>query len=142
MAGMGVYMGVYKGESTFFQISIFSRKNKKNNDISWKFQNKFLILQQHLINDSFMATLTLNKLWDFIESLSLTKKDREWLIGKLQEPTFRVDPHEVSPSGDEFFADSRNVKAVEDDIAKAHRPDAKFTRLESKEDVISLINSL
>ncbi len=89
-----------------------------------------------------MATLTLNKLWDFIESLSLTEKDREWLVGKLQEPSYYVDPHDVSPSGDDFFADSRNVKAVEDDIAEAHRPGAKFTRLESKEDVMSLINSL
>ena len=48
----------------------------------------------------------------------------------------------VSPSGDKFFADSRNVKAVEEDIRKAHNSDAKFTRLESKEDVMSFINSL
>ncbi len=89
-----------------------------------------------------MATLTLDKLWNFIESLSLSEKDREWLVGKLQSPSFYVDPHEVSPTGDTFFADSRNVKAVEKDITEAHRPDATFTRLETKEDVMNLINSL
>ncbi len=89
-----------------------------------------------------MATLTLDKLWNFIESLSLSQKDREWLVGKLLEPSFQVDPYEVSPSGDTFFADSRNVKAVADDIADAHRPDAEFTRLETREDVMNMINSL
>lgn len=89
-----------------------------------------------------MATLTMNKLWAFIESLSLSQKDRDWLVGKLLEPSFRVDPYDISPSGDSFFADARNVKAVEKDIEEAHRPEAKFTRLETKEDVMELINSL
>ena len=89
-----------------------------------------------------MATLTMNKLWAFIESLSLSQKDRDWLVGKLLEPSFRVDPYDISPSGDSFFADARNVKAVEKDIEEAHRPEAKFTRLETEEDVMELINSL
>ena len=89
-----------------------------------------------------MATVATNKLWGYIESLSLSKRDRNWLAGKLLEPTHDADPYEVSPSGDKFFADSRNVKAVEEDIRKAHEPQATYTRLESKEDVISLINAL
>ena len=89
-----------------------------------------------------MATIATNKLWAYIESLSLSKRDRSWLASKLLEPTHDADPYEVSPSGDKFFADSRNVKAVEEDIRKAHNSDAKFTRLESKEDVMSFINSL
>jgi len=89
-----------------------------------------------------MATAATNKLWAYIESLSLSKRDRSWLAGKLLEPTHDADPYEVSPSGDKFFADSRNVKAVEEDICRAHSPEAKFTRLESKEDVMSFINSL
>ncbi len=89
-----------------------------------------------------MSTLTLNRLWAFIESLSLSQKDRDWLAGKLLEPACRVDPYEVSPSGDTFFADSRNVKAVEEDIAAAHAPGATFTRLESKEDIMALMESL
>lgn len=89
-----------------------------------------------------MATVATNKLWAYIESLSLSKRDRSWLAGKLLEPAHDANPYEVSPSGDPFFADSRNVKAVEEDIRKAHDPEAKFTRLENKEDVMSLINAL
>ncbi len=89
-----------------------------------------------------MATVVTNKLWAYIESLSLSKSDRIWLAGKLLEPTLDADPYEVSPSGDTFFADSRNVKAVEEDIRKAHSPEANPTRFESKEDVMSFINSL
>lgn len=89
-----------------------------------------------------MATAATNKLWAYIESLSLSRRDRSWLAGKLLEPTHDADPYEISPSGDMFFADSRNVKAVEEDIRKAHDPQAKFTRLESKEDVMSMINAL
>lgn len=89
-----------------------------------------------------MATVATHNLWAYIESLSLSKRDRSWLAGKLLEPTYDVDPYEISPSGDKFFADSRNVKAVEEDIRRAHDPEAKFTRLESKEDIMSFINSL
>lgn len=89
-----------------------------------------------------MATVATNKLWAYIESLSLSRNDRNWLAGKLFEQTYNADPYEISPSGDTFFADSRNVKAVEDDISKAHAPNAKFTRLESKEDIMSMINDL
>lgn len=63
-------------------------------------------------------------------------------ISSPRKPSYRVDPYEISPSGDSFFADSRNVKAVEEDIAKAHQPGAKFTRLENKEDITAFINSL
>ena len=63
-------------------------------------------------------------------------------IIKPQKDSFRVDPYEISPSGDTFFADSRNVKAVEEDIAKAHQPEARFTRLENKEEITAFINSL
>ena len=63
-------------------------------------------------------------------------------ISKPQNRSYRVDPYEISPSGDSFFADARNVKAVEEDIAKAHQSGAKFTRLESKEDITAFINSL
>ena len=63
-------------------------------------------------------------------------------ISSPQKPSYHVDPYEISPSGDSFFADSRNVKAVEEDIAKFHQPGAKFTRFENKEDITDFINSL
>ena len=89
-----------------------------------------------------MVTLATNKLWAYIESLALSKEDRNWLAGKLLETSHDVDPYEISPSGDKFFADSRNVKAVEEDIRRAHSANAKFTRLENKDDIMTLINSL
>ena len=63
-------------------------------------------------------------------------------ISSPKKSSYRVDPYEISPSGDSFFADSRNVKAVEEDIAKAHQPGVKFTRLENKESITDFINSL
>ena len=89
-----------------------------------------------------MTTFALNNLWTYIKGLSLSQEDRQWLADKLLEPSYHADPYEISPSGDPFFADLRNIKAVEEDIANAHQPDAKFTRLETKEDVMQLINSL
>ena len=63
-------------------------------------------------------------------------------ISNPQKRSYRIDPYEISPSGDSFFAGSRNVMAVEEDIARAHQPGAKFTRLENKEDITDFINSL
>ena len=34
-----------------------------------------------------MKTAALNNLWTYIQTLSLTKKNREWLAGKLIEDT-------------------------------------------------------
>ena len=89
-----------------------------------------------------MSTVALNNLWSYLQGLSLSQSDREWLASRLMEPSYRVDPYAVSPSGDKFFADSRNVKAVEQDIAAAHRTGASFTRLESKEDIMAMIDAL
>ena len=103
---------------------------------------KLYLCNRNSKKKSVMATITMNKLWSFIESLSLSQKDRDWLVDKLLEPTQRVDPYRFSPSGDSFFADPRNVKAVENDIEAAHRPDARFTRLATREDVMSMIEAL
>ncbi len=102
----------------------------------------FIPLRTETYETELMYSLILNRLWDLIESLSLTQQEREWLASKLQESSCKVDPFEVSPSGDTFFADSRNVKAVEDDIAAAHAPGAEYTRLESKDDIMALMESL
>ena len=34
-----------------------------------------------------MTAVQLNNLWSYIQGMSLKKKDREWLAGKLLEPT-------------------------------------------------------
>lgn len=89
-----------------------------------------------------MTTVALNNLWSYLQGLSLTKEDRSWLANKLQEPSYDIDPYEISPSGDKFFADIRNVQAVERDIAEAHRPNAQSTRLETKADIMEMIDAL
>lgn len=34
-----------------------------------------------------MTTVALNNLWTYLQGLSLSQKDRNWLAGKLIEPT-------------------------------------------------------
>lgn len=34
-----------------------------------------------------MTTFALNNLWTYLQGLMLSKSDREWLVGKLSEPT-------------------------------------------------------
>lgn len=34
-----------------------------------------------------MTTVALNNLWNYLQGLKLSKKDREWLADKLIEPT-------------------------------------------------------
>lgn len=34
-----------------------------------------------------MTSIALNNLWTYLQGLSLKQKDREWLAGKLLEPT-------------------------------------------------------
>jgi hypothetical protein len=34
-----------------------------------------------------MTAVQLNNLWSYIQGMSLKKKDRDWLAGKLLEPT-------------------------------------------------------
>jgi len=34
-----------------------------------------------------MTAIALNNLWSYIQGMSLKKQDREWLAGKLLEPT-------------------------------------------------------
>lgn len=50
-----------------------------------------------------MTTVALNNLWNYLQGLALTKKDRDWLAGKLQEPkTNAKDPTLMTK--EEFFA--------------------------------------
>ncbi len=89
-----------------------------------------------------MTSFALNNLWSYLQGLALSQSDREWLANKLREPSYRVDPYAYSPSGDDFFADARNVAAVEQDITAAQNPNASFTRLETQADVMEMLESL
>lgn len=82
----------------------------------------------------------LRNLGTLAEDESMLKRVAKYLRKLVAER--EADPYAISPSGDPFFADSRNVKAVEEDIRKAHSPQSKFTRLENKDDIMSMINAL
>ena len=48
-----------------------------------------------------MTTFALNNLWSYLQGLSLTKKDREWLAGKLREPAMSKQEQENSISNNQ-----------------------------------------
>ena len=37
-----------------------------------------------------MTTFALNNLWTYLQGLSLSRSEREWLVGKLSEPVEKV----------------------------------------------------
>lgn len=58
-----------------------------------------------------MTTLALNNLWIYLQSLSLAKKDREWLASKLIEPT-------TKPKATTTTTKSYKVRPVSSNIKK------------------------
>ena len=44
-------------------------------------------MQPEIKQITIMTAIALNNLWTYIQGMSLKKKDREWLAGKLMEPT-------------------------------------------------------
>ena len=56
---------------------------------------------------------------------------------------YRVNPFEVSPSGDLFFADKRNVEQVELAIERSRtKSDGKTIEVHSKKELHALLESL
>lgn len=41
-----------------------------------------------------MTTTSLNALWAYLQSLSLTQQNKEWLVSKLTEPSHEVSDNE------------------------------------------------
>ena len=52
---------------------------------------------------------------------------------------FRCDPYEVSPSGDPYFADKRNVEGIRKRLEHAHSDKAEFVKID---DIEKFIESL
>ncbi len=95
----------------------------------------------------------MNNLWNYIQGLSLSRRNQAWLGERLLNASkqgrgakvskeiqsipeeFRCDPYEISPSGDPFFADRRNVEELNRRIEEAHKDGAHGTVLKSREDI-------
>ena len=72
-----------------------------------------------------MNALALNNLWTYIESLSLKKKDREWLTGKLLEPT----AEDTKTAKQKAYVKETLTRAL-DEVKRAKREGRKLQSLD------------
>ena len=72
-----------------------------------------------------MTALALNNLWTYIESLSLKKKDREWLAGKLLEPT----AEDTKTAQQKAYVKETLTRAL-DEVKRAKREGRKLQTLD------------
>ncbi|MBR6197330.1 MAG: hypothetical protein IKQ72_06980 [Bacteroidaceae bacterium] len=72
-----------------------------------------------------MTALALNNLWTYIESLSLKKKDREWLAGKLLEPT----AEDTKTAQQKAYVKETLTRAL-DEVKRAKREGRKLQSLD------------
>ena len=65
----------------------------------------------------------------------------DWVKEFFKIPAeYRVNPFDVSPSGDLFWADKRNVEHVDKSIQEIK--EGNFTRVETKEELKNFLSSL
>ena len=72
-----------------------------------------------------MTALALNNLWTYIESLSLKKKEREWLAGKLLEPT----AEDTKTAQQKAYVKETLTRAL-DEVKRAKREGRKLQSLD------------
>lgn len=68
-----------------------------------------------------MTALALNNLWTYIQGLSLSLKDREWLAGKLIEPT----ADDVKTEKQKAYVKETLFRAL-DEVKRAQRGEVKM----------------
>ena len=67
--------------------------------------------------------------------------DESWISEYLSIPVeYRCNPFDISPSGDIFWADKRNVERLDQSVKKAK--DRKAKTVNSKEELIDYLDSL
>ena len=72
-----------------------------------------------------MTTLQLNNLWTYIQGMALKKKDREWLAGKLLEPT----ADDAKTARQKAFVKESLYRAL-DEVERAKREGRKLKTLD------------
>jgi len=100
-----------------------------------------------------MTAVALNRLFEYIASLNLSDRSIDWLSEKLQSikkgkkskpldpeiakipEEYRCDPYEISPSGDPFFADKRNVEKLDKILNDKEAMEVSGEPLKSREDI-------
>ena len=109
-----------------FPLILFIFKN--NNRDNTYYKDKFF-------DFSYIRCLNFNSLFNIPKIKSKKeKKSLEPAIAQIPEE-FRCNPYDVSPSGDPFFADRRNVEYVGQCLEEAQNEDSKGSVLNNKEDI-------
>ena len=100
-----------------------------------------------------MTQVALHGLFDYITTLNLSDRSLDWLTDKLQSikkkrkaqsidpeiakipEQYRCDPYEISPSGDPFFADKRNVEKLNRILNDNEAMEDSGVELQSRQDI-------
>ena len=72
-----------------------------------------------------MTAVQLNNLWTYIQGMALKKKDREWLAGKLLEPT----ADDAKTARQKAFVKESLYRAL-DEVERAKREGRKLKTLD------------
>ena len=76
-----------------------------------------------------MTAVQLNNLWSYIQGMSLKKKDRDWLAGKLLDPT----ADDAKTAQQKAFVKESLYRAL-DEVERAKRGEIKMMTLEEFEE--------
>ena len=76
-----------------------------------------------------MTTVALNNLWNYLQGLKLSKKDREWLADKLIEPT----ADDAKTAKQKAYVKETLTRAF-DEVERAKRGEIKMMTLEEIEE--------
>jgi len=71
--------------------------------------------------------------------------DEEWIKDYLEIPAeYRCNPFDISPSGDIFWADKRNVEQLDKSVKVAEQQikEGKVTRISGKNELIAFLDSI
>lgn len=100
-----------------------------------------------------MTQVALHGLFDYITTLNLSDRSLDWLTNKLQSikknrksqaidpeiakipEQYRCNPYEISPSGDPFFADKRNVEKLDRILNDKEAMEDSGVELKSPQDI-------
>ena len=92
----------------------------------------------YIVTDSTMMERALKSLRKIRKEWKAEHKHLDPEIAKIPEE-YRCDPYEISPSGDPFFADKRNVEALDKIFSDKDSMEVSGEPLKSREDIERLL---
>ncbi len=92
----------------------------------------------YIVTDSTMMERALKSLRKIRKEWKAEHKPLDPEIAKIPEE-YRCDPYEISPSGDPFFADKRNVEALDKIFSDKDSMEVSGEPLKSRKDIERLL---